>query len=231
MSTATLVFRFKVGGVATNASSVVLNNFRRADNNDIMAADDTPMTQAGAVGTYVYPFTPPAAHLTYNWTAEATYNGETYSFTQATTDESNAAVVSDGYYASYSDLILWLGNENIEMLSDVDQLDQINANRVSQALAEGDRTIDLALRTAGYSYPLDTNNPYHTTMTDIALRYAAHWMYTAHSSRIDDEQMRNNAFVKVNGWKKSADRELQMLLMQARDLSRSSSAPIYPTGV
>ena len=70
MSTTSLIFRFKINGVLTDATSVVLSDsgatygVRRKDTSAVVVAAGTAMTH-GATGTYSYSFTDPEAGLTY----------------------------------------------------------------------------------------------------------------------------------------------------------------------
>src|SRR3954468_15223837 len=82
MATATVQFTFRVAGVLTNATSVVLSDptgtygLRRSDTSAVVVTDATAMTNA-STGVYTYSFTEPALDLTYDWWAEFTYAGVT----------------------------------------------------------------------------------------------------------------------------------------------------------
>jgi hypothetical protein len=83
MSTTTINFTFTVGGVPTDATSVVLrdaaNTFgvRRTDTGGAVVAAGTAMTRVSA-GVYAHAFTDPAASLTYRYWVEAVHGGATH---------------------------------------------------------------------------------------------------------------------------------------------------------
>src|SRR5687768_11429127 len=93
----TLEFKFKVDGVLTNATSVVLSDptgafgVKRDDTDAVVVADGTAMTNA-STGVYRHSFTAPAPGLTYTWYAEVLYGGATYRFERAFLDEPAAEV-------------------------------------------------------------------------------------------------------------------------------------------
>lgn len=90
MSTTTLNFIFKIGGVLTDATSVVLRDpdntygVRRKDTLAVVVAAGEPMAHE-SLGTYTYPFTDPAAGLLYDYWIEAVHAGVTYRYERATT--------------------------------------------------------------------------------------------------------------------------------------------------
>ena len=81
MSTITKLF--KVDGVATNMTSVVLSSadgtygVKRNDTDAVVVADGVAMTNT-VTGTYTYTFTDPAYDLTYTYGLEFVYGGATY---------------------------------------------------------------------------------------------------------------------------------------------------------
>ncbi len=78
-----IVKTFKVDGVKTNMPSVKLSNYlatfgvKRNDTDAVVVADGTAMTNIGT-GVYEYEFTDPADDLTYTYSLEYVYGGETY---------------------------------------------------------------------------------------------------------------------------------------------------------
>lgn len=74
---------FTVGGVATDVTTAKLSSqdatygVKRKDTGAVIVADGTAMTKV-ATGVYEYTFTDPANDLTYQWSAEFVYGGETY---------------------------------------------------------------------------------------------------------------------------------------------------------
>lgn len=90
MSSTLLTFKFKQGGVLTDATSVSLSDstgtygVRRTDTLASVVAANTAMTHAGT-GLYTYTFTDPAAGLEYQWVAKVVYGGVTsyFGFTAA----------------------------------------------------------------------------------------------------------------------------------------------------
>lgn len=76
-----IIRTFKVDGVATDMTSVVLSDptgtygVKRNDTDAVVVADGTAMTRTG-VGTYTYTFTDPAYDLVYTYYLEAVYEGE-----------------------------------------------------------------------------------------------------------------------------------------------------------
>ena len=78
-----IVKTFKVDGVKTNMTSVKLSNYaatygvKRNDTDAVVVNDGTAMTNLGT-GVYEYEFTDPADDLTYSYSLEYVYGGETY---------------------------------------------------------------------------------------------------------------------------------------------------------
>ena len=83
MSNTTINFTFTVGGVPTNATSVVLRDaaatfgVRRTDTLATVVAAGTAMTNVGT-GVYAHAFTDPEPNLTYTYWVEAVYSGATH---------------------------------------------------------------------------------------------------------------------------------------------------------
>lgn len=81
---------FSIDGVLTDMTSVVLSDpesafgIKRNDTGEIIAADGTAMTKT-ATGTYEYSFSEPESNLTYTYSMEVVYAGETYYFTDTFT--------------------------------------------------------------------------------------------------------------------------------------------------
>ncbi len=77
--------RFKVDGVLTDMTSVKLSSedgtygVKRNDTGAVVVADGTAMTHV-STGIYDYTFTDPADDLTYTYSVEWVYGGETYWF-------------------------------------------------------------------------------------------------------------------------------------------------------
>tara|TARA_Y100000310_G_scaffold149860_1_gene149245 strand:+ start:401 stop:1282 length:882 start_codon:yes stop_codon:yes gene_type:complete len=83
MSQTTIVKRFRVDNVLTTATSAKLSaddasyGVKRTDTGAVVVADDTSMTEI-STGIYAYTFTDPADDLTYQYSTEFVYGGETY---------------------------------------------------------------------------------------------------------------------------------------------------------
>lgn len=83
MSQTTIVKLFSVGGIPVNATTAKLSSFdtsygvKRTDTGAVVVADGTAMTNIGT-GVYAYTFTDPASDLTYEYSVEFVYAGETY---------------------------------------------------------------------------------------------------------------------------------------------------------
>src|SRR5688572_14600986 len=99
MSTTTIGFNFKVNGVLTDATSVVLRDpgaafgVRRKDTLAAVVASGTAVPRT-SLGTYSYAFTDPAGGLAYNYWVEAVFSGATYRFEKETSQPASAAAVS-----------------------------------------------------------------------------------------------------------------------------------------
>lgn len=83
MSTTTIKWSFKLGGVLTDADSVVLQDpdntygVKRTDTGEAVVAAGTAMTR-DSVGVYSYEITDPARFLTYNYWILVTHGSDTY---------------------------------------------------------------------------------------------------------------------------------------------------------
>lgn len=82
MSTTSITKEFRVGGVLTDMTSVVMSEpngtygVKRNDNDAVVVADGTAMTKT-STGTYTLSFTDPALDLTYSAWVEWVFNGVT----------------------------------------------------------------------------------------------------------------------------------------------------------
>ena len=83
MSSAFIVYNFKIGNTLVDATSCVLSDstaaygVKRNDTGAVVVADNTAMTHA-STGVYTYTFTTPATGLVYTYAVEVVYNGVTY---------------------------------------------------------------------------------------------------------------------------------------------------------
>jgi hypothetical protein len=88
MSDTVLQFQFKVGGVLTNATSIVLSDaagtfgVKRTDTSATIVAAGTAMTNA-STGVYRYTLTLADQSVPLSWWVTAVYNGVTYRFERA----------------------------------------------------------------------------------------------------------------------------------------------------
>jgi len=107
MSTITRTFR--LDGVLTDMTTVKLSSndetygVKRNDTGAVVVADNTAMTKL-STGVYTYTFTDPAADLTYTYTLEIVYGGETYWVTDTLTGPTTSAAEAAGtLYLTYDD--------------------------------------------------------------------------------------------------------------------------------
>ena len=83
MSSTTISHTFKVNGIAVNVTTAKLSSsdsvygVKRTDTSAVVVADNTAMVNTGT-GVYSYTFTDPAFDLTYQYSIEIVYNGNTY---------------------------------------------------------------------------------------------------------------------------------------------------------
>jgi len=90
---------FSIGGVLTDMTSVKLSDpdatfgVKRNDTGEIVVTDNTAMTRTAA-GTYEYSFAEPASNLTYTYSMEISYGGETYYFTDTFTPTTPTAGIT-----------------------------------------------------------------------------------------------------------------------------------------
>jgi len=98
---AILKFTFKVAGVLTDATSVVLSDpsgtygIQRTDTSATVIAADTVMNRT-ATGTYTYDFSSVINALEYRFYVKCVYNGETHYFETVYTATEEASVVAEG---------------------------------------------------------------------------------------------------------------------------------------
>lgn len=182
-----LDFQFKLGGVLTDATSVVLSDsaaaygVRRTDTLAIVVAANTAMTHA-STGVYQYTVTDPANGLTYQWSAKVVYAGSTYYFAFTATGPS--AVPFVGRYTSTTLLKQRFGTLNVQTYSDTE------SNGVEDALAEqsaiqwAEDDIDSYFTGWRYTIPFTaTGSALPHVLTEWATVLAGCWLYTKRGLR------------------------------------------------
>ncbi len=144
MSTRTITFTLKVGGVLTNATSAVLSDptgtfgVKRDDTDAAIVADGTAMTHS-STGVYSYTFTEPAAGLAYTSYVEWVYGGETYRV------EKPLAALGTNYagrYTTESAVEQYLGTLNLDAFGDVDDDGDRDPGAVQQAIISAEARVD-----------------------------------------------------------------------------------------
>ncbi len=117
-----LQFSFLVGGVLTNATSVVLSDptatygVKRLDTDATVVAAGTAMT-TDATGVYRYDL-PDVDGAKVSWWAEIVYNGVTYHFERET--DTAEGDLADGDYTNETLMRAYAGKENLDIYGDVE---------------------------------------------------------------------------------------------------------------
>ena len=153
MSTTTIQRVFRVNGTPTDVTAIVLTTpVTRTDTGAIVLPQSTAWTRVGT-GTYQLPtFTDPAGGLTYAYTVQYTYTGETFSFPAT----SPGGVLLAGLY---SDLSAWddfAGTLNVQIYSDKDNIGAQNASAIQRAMNYADDQIN-SFYSGSYQIPLVFN--------------------------------------------------------------------------
>jgi hypothetical protein len=141
---------FKINGVLTDMTSVILSNnaatygVKRQDNDAVVVADGTAMTKT-ATGTYQYEFTDPADDLTYDYVLEVTYSGETYWISgelegpaaSAGVDAYATSVEGDAYFGEQLNITTWTGASTINKGKAL----QMGTNIIDRLNFRGEKTV------------------------------------------------------------------------------------------
>lgn len=214
MATNTLQFEFRVGGVLTNATSVVLSDptgafgVRRTDTSAVVVADAVAMTNA-ATGVYTYSFTEPATGLTYEWYAEWVYAGVTnraqFYSTGSTTDLSAV----EGDYIDGQDIANKFGTDNVTKWSQLDNtLTTANTTRIASAISYAEAEINGFFRDSRYAVPLAFNSG-SAIRDDWAATIAGVWLYGNRGQQDDVNQyaeMLNATYADMRAYKAGVKR-------------------------
>jgi hypothetical protein len=146
-----LTFRVRVGGVLTNATSVVLSNVAgtagvtRDDTSAVVVADNTPMVNT-ATGVYQHTIANAVAGVTYRYHVECLLNGTIYR------DEDTASIAVASTLPSYltlSEAESLAGAMALKVWSAKTSTEKMNA------LAMASMRIDAAMRYQGGKYEPD----------------------------------------------------------------------------
>jgi len=168
----------RVAGVLTDPTSVKLSSsdttfgVKRNDTDAVVVADDTAMTQV-STGIYEHTFTDPANGLTYTYSMEIVYSGETYHVEDTLTGPTGDR------YCVRADIENLFGVTNVSKWSDLDNDADATkiSNRIAAAITATADMIDARLRFSRYLIPISNAGFTPTIMRDLNAQMAGVWLY------------------------------------------------------
>lgn len=186
--------RFKVDGILTDMTSVILTNEAgtigviRNDTDAEVVAPGTAMTRTAA-GRYEYEFADPAGGLTYTYWFQIVYADEiSYvqdTLTGPTTPTGGEA--TPGSYIAQGDIEDVFGTSNVAMWSQLDNTSTTSdANRIGRAITYAEHFVENRFRGGPYQIPFLSTSGTLYQVKDWCAKLAGIWLYEHRGMRDDN---------------------------------------------